>query len=82
MSHDANKIINKGPVLYYGSNGDNSTEVSLSDILFSFMLEKYIVCNVCGLRSLSFESSSVYIYDSLSVPLWVYMRFPVPEHQH
>ena len=27
--------------------------------LFSFMLQKYIVCDVCGLRSPSFESSSV-----------------------
>ena len=32
---------------------------NLSDILFSFVLEKYIVCDVCGLRSPSFESSSV-----------------------
>ena len=32
---------------------------SLSDILFSFVLEKYIVCDACGLRSPSFESSSV-----------------------
>ena len=32
---------------------------SLSDILFSFVLEKYIPCDACGLRSLSFESSSV-----------------------
>ena len=32
---------------------------SLSDILFSFLLEKYIVCDVCGLRSSSFEYSSV-----------------------
>ena len=32
---------------------------SLSDILFSFVLEKYIVCSVCGLRSPSFESSNV-----------------------
>ena len=32
---------------------------SLSDILFSFVLEKCIVCNVCGLRPPSFESSSV-----------------------
>ena len=31
----------------------------LSDILFSFVLEKYIVCDVCGLRSPSFESSSL-----------------------
>ena len=37
--------------------------VSLSDILFSFMLEKYIVCDVCGLRSLS-ESSSVLVITS------------------
>ena len=35
------------------------TGASLSDILFSFALEKYIVCDVCGLRSPSFESSSV-----------------------
>ena len=32
---------------------------SLSDNLFSFVLEKYFVCDVCGLRSPSFESSSV-----------------------
>ena len=32
---------------------------SLSDILFSFVLEECIVCDVCGLRSPSFESSSV-----------------------
>ena len=32
---------------------------SLSDLLFSFVLETYIVCEVCGLRSPSFESSSV-----------------------
>ena len=32
---------------------------SLSDILFSFVLEKYIVCDICRLRSPSFESSSV-----------------------
>ena len=44
---------------YYGSHVSNSTGVSLSDILFSFMLEKYIVCNVCGLRSPSIESSGV-----------------------
>ena len=32
---------------------------SLSDILLSFVSEKDIVCDVCGQRSLSFESSSV-----------------------
>ena len=32
---------------------------SLSEILFSFILEKYIVCDACGLKSPSFESSSV-----------------------
>ena len=53
------EIINKGSVPYYGSHVSKSTGVSLSDILFSFMLEKYIVCNVCGLRSPSIESSGV-----------------------
>ena len=38
---------------------------SLSDILFSSSLEKYIVCDVCGLRSPSFEPSSV-LYISLT----------------
>ena len=35
------------------------TGASLSDIFFSIVLEKYIVYDVCGLRSPSFESSSV-----------------------
>ena len=51
--------INRGSVPNCGSNDNNSTGVPLSDILFSLMLEKYIVCNVCGLRSPSFESRSV-----------------------
>ena len=51
-------------IIYKGSMPDSSsttspTGASLSDILFSFVLEKYIVCDVCGLRSPSFESSSV-----------------------
>ena len=36
------------------------TGASLSDILFSFVWQKYIVCDVCGLRSPSFESSGVW----------------------
>ena len=51
-------------IIHNGSMPDSSsttslTGASLSDILFSFVLEKYIVCDVCGLRSPSFESSSV-----------------------
>ena len=51
-------------VIHKGSLPDsNSTTypmaASLSDILFSFVMEKYIVCDVCRLRSPSFESSSV-----------------------
>ena len=51
-------------IIHKGSIPDSSsttypTGASLSDILFSFVLEKYIVCDVCGLRSPSFESSSV-----------------------
>ena len=53
------ELTNKGSVPYCGSNDNNSTGVSLSESLFSFMLEKYIVCDACGLRSPSFESSSV-----------------------
>ena len=41
------------------SSTTSPTGASLSDMLFSFVLEKYIVCDVCGLRSPSFESSSV-----------------------
>ena len=44
---------------YYGSN-NNSTGFSPYDVLFSFMSEKYIVCYVCGLRSLHL-SPVVYI---------------------
>ena len=51
-------------IIHKGSMPDSSLTTypkgaSLSDILFSFVLEKYIVCDVCGLRSPSFESSSV-----------------------
>ena len=53
------ELINKGSVPYCGSNDNNSTGLSLSEILFSFMSEKYIVCDACGLRSPSFESNSV-----------------------
>ena len=41
------KHINKGSVIYCGSHDNNLTGVSLSEILFSFMLEKYIVCDAC-----------------------------------
>ena len=53
------ELINKDLVPYCGSNDNNSTGVSLCEILFSFMSKKYIVCDPCGLRSPSFESSSV-----------------------
>ena len=51
-------------IIHKGSMPDSSSKTypmgaSLSDILFSFVLEKYIVCDVCGLGSPSFESSSV-----------------------
>ena len=54
------EVINKSLIPYCGSNDNKSTRVSLSDILFSFMLEKYIVCNVCGQRSPFFVFSSVF----------------------
>ena len=58
MSSDLMNIIHKGSL-----PDSNSTTypmgASLSDILFSFVFEKYIVCDVSGLRSPSFETSSV-----------------------
>ena len=53
------ELINKDSVPYYGSNHNYSTGVSLSEILFSFMLEKYIACDACGLRPPSVEPSCV-----------------------
>ena len=51
-------------IIHKGSVPDSNSKTypmgaSLSDILFSFVMEKYIVCNVSGLRSPTFESSSV-----------------------
>ena len=51
-------------IIHKGSMPDSSSThypmgASLSDILFSFVLEKYIVCDVCWMRFPSCESSSV-----------------------
>ena len=51
-------------IIHKGSMPDSSSTIhpmgaSLYDILSSFVFEKYIVCDVCGLRSPSYESSSV-----------------------
>ena len=51
-------IIDKGS-MPDSSSTTSPMGASLSDLLFSFVLEKYIVCEVCGLRSPSFESISV-----------------------
>ena len=59
------EVINTGSVLYCDSNDNFSTGVSIFDILFSFMFEKCIICNVCDLRSPSFESSSVLYRNEL-----------------
>ena len=60
-------IINKGS-LPDSSSITYPTGTSLSDILFSFMLGKYIVCDVCGLRSPSFDFSSVLYITPTSTP--------------
>ena len=51
-------IIHKGS-MPDSSSTTNHMGASLSDILFSFVLEKYIVCDACGLKSPSFQPSSV-----------------------
>ena len=50
-------------IIHKGSLPDSSLTTypvgaSLSDILFSSVLEKYTVCDICGLKSPSFESST------------------------
>ena len=53
------EVINKGSVPYCVSYDIDSSGVSLSEILLSFMLEKYTVYDACGLRAPSFQSHSV-----------------------
>ena len=60
-------IIDKGS-MPDSSSTTSPTGASLSHILFSFVLEKYIVCDVCGLRSPSFESSSVLYISPTDTP--------------
>ena len=60
-------IIDKGS-MPASSSTTSPMGASLSDILFSFVLEKYIVCDVCGLRSPSFESSSVLYISPTDTP--------------
>ena len=62
-------IIDKGS-MPDSSSTTSPMGASLSDLLFSFVLEKYIVCEVCGPRSPSFESSSVIIIIIVYIPLW------------
>ena len=50
------------------SSTTSPTGVSLYDILFSFVLEKYIVWDICGLRSPSLESSSVLYISPTDTP--------------
>ena len=59
MSSDVAKYYPYGLTTRFKFNNLSPMWASLSDILFSFVLEKYIVCDVCRLRSPSFESSSV-----------------------
>ena len=64
MSSDVDKYYPQGLTARFKFN-NLSYGLPFFDSLFSFVLEKYIVYDVCGLRSPSFESSSlIYIYIS------------------
>ena len=69
-------IINKGS-MFDSSSTIYPTRASLSDILFSFVLEKYTVCDVCGLRSPNLSLVVCYILHLL-IPLpcktWYYKK--------
>ena len=58
-------IINKDSVPYSGSN-NNFTGVSVSDFLFSFILEKYTVSAIFGLRSPILIQQCVIYYTYLT----------------
>ena len=64
------EVVNKCSVPYCGSDDNNSTGVSPSEISFAIVLEKCIVCDACWLRSPSSESSCV-IYYTLSMQEWI-----------
>ena len=59
MSSDADKYHPLGLNARFKFNNLSYGGFLLSVILFSFVLEKYIVCDAYGLRSPSFEFSSV-----------------------
>ena len=67
-------------IIHKGSLPDsNSTAypmgACLFDIMFSFVLEKYIVYDVCGLRSPSFESGSVLYISPTDTPFYAKLDF-------
>ena len=66
MSHESN-VVDKGSMPYSSSN-NNFMGVSLSDSLFSLVLEKYIVCDMCGIKS---PSRSLYVTPAYSASIWV-----------
>ena len=51
------EVMDKDPIVVFMLI--NSQGVFYLKSFFSFILEKYIVCDACGLRSPSFESNSV-----------------------
>ena len=59
-------VIDNGLMIYYVSNDyfmvDSSYVFFLFDFLSQFCLEKYVICNIYGLQSPSFESSTVACY--------------------
>ena len=67
-------------IIHKGSLPDSSSTTypmgaSLSDTLFSFVLEKYTVCDIYGLRSPSFESSGVLYISPTDTPFYAKLDF-------
>ena len=54
-------VINKGSMPHSGSN-NNFTGASLFDLLFSFLAEKYVDCDIYRLRHSLFEPVHFYIF--------------------
>ena len=66
------ELIIKGSVPYCGFEDNNSTGVSLSEILFSFMLEKYIVCDACGATTAKLQSKTIDAKNSYTAYVVMY----------
>ena len=63
------EILDKGFGLCPTNDNINSKgSFSFSELLFSFVLEKYIICHICTMKSPTFETTSLLYVTQLILP--------------